>query len=149
MADWLENSLLIIAVIGLFLTYRELKAISGQNWISIYSEYTKRYADIIRGFPENINEPNFSFDSLSKKVREKTMRSMRLYFDLCYEEYSLYNIYRKIDKKLWTDWKEGIESAVSKKSFQDAWKIIQNDTLFSETGDFNRFINDIIAKSHS
>jgi hypothetical protein len=66
------------------------------------------------------------------------MRSMRLYFDLCYEEYCLYYKYKKIDENLWLDWKEGIEVALSKKAFKDAWAIIHTDTVFS--GEFDTFI---------
>lgn len=148
LTDWLNSALLFTVIIGLYLAYRELREMSNQRWISIYSEYTKRYSDIIKEFPENINEPSFSLDSLPSKKRAQTMRSMRLYFDLCYEEYSLYNTYKKIDEVIWKDWKEGIEAALSKKSFQEAWKVIEKDTLFSQTGDFNEFINELITKSH-
>ena len=58
--------------------------------LAFFSEYTKRYQDIILNFPENIIDDNFKFDSLSKVERDKTMRYMRVYFDLCSEEYFLY-----------------------------------------------------------
>lgn len=154
LTDWLQIIFLTLGVIGLLLTgigllltFLELRTMSHQNWISIYSDYTKRYAEIIRGFPERINEPDFSIKSLPPEKREETMRHIRLYFDLCYEEFSLYHTYKRIKEKLWKDWREGIEAAMSKKSFQDAWKQIREDTLFSKTGDFSRFIDEIINQS--
>ena len=73
------------------------------------------------------------------------MRAMRLYLDLCYEEYCLYYKYKKIDKNLWLDWKEGIEVALSKKAFKDAWTIIHKDTVFSD--EFDKFILNIVNKN--
>ena len=71
------------------------------------------------------------------------MRIMRLYFDLCYEEYSLFYDYGKIEKKLWKDWKEGIEASLSKNAFQNAWVIIHKDTTYSDS--FDEFIEKIIS----
>ncbi len=60
-------------------------------WIVIYSNYTRRYADIISKFPENINEDNFVINPEADEYNE-VMGAIRLYFDLCYEEYSLIHI---------------------------------------------------------
>jgi len=77
----------IVAIIGLIYQSRSTrKQVKLQNFI----EYTKRYQEIILNFPENINEENFSFDGMDTEVRTKTMRYMRAYFDLCFEEYTLH-----------------------------------------------------------
>jgi NH3-dependent NAD+ synthetase len=68
------------------------------------------------------------------------MRLMRLYFDLCYDEYSLYYTYKKLDEVLWKDWKKGIEATLGKKSFQEAWKKIEQTAGFSQN--YNKFINE-------
>ena len=68
----------------------------------------------------------------------------RLYFDLCYEEYSLRYRYKKINNKLWKDWDEGIRSALSKHAFKESWKIINQDTLYSN--EFDEYINKIISR---
>ena len=39
-------------------------------WIVIYSNYTRRYADIISKFPENINEDNFVINPEADEYNE-------------------------------------------------------------------------------
>jgi len=124
-------------------SYKQLREIKNQTWVSIYSDYTQRYAEIISKFPENINEENFVIKSGTDEYNN-LMRAMRLYFDLCYEEYSLFNNYKKIDEELWEDWKEGIQTALSRKAFKDAWNIIHKDTVYSDS--FDKFIQNIIDK---
>ena len=124
----------VVAISGLiYQSNSTRKQIQLQNFI----EYTKRYQEIILNFPENINEDNFKFDTLDTEIKNKTMRYMRAYFDLCFEEYTLHKK-KFIDDVFWSIWKGGITVAFSKTSFQQAWKIIQNDTKFGD--DFELFV---------
>ena len=124
----------LVAIVGLICQSRSTrKQIKLQNFI----EYTKRYQEIILNFPENINEENFTFDSLDKISKEKTMRYMRAYFDLCFEEYTLHEK-GFIDNDLWSIWEGGMKFAFSKSAFQQAWKIIEKDTEFG--GKFEAFV---------
>jgi len=54
---------------------------------------------------------------------------MRAYFDLCFEEFTLYEK-KFIDNDLWEIWKGGMEVAFSKSAFKQAWAAIKNDTKF-------------------
>jgi superfamily I DNA and/or RNA helicase len=108
--DWLNIPNIIsfimalIAVITLIVQNRAAaKQVRFQNFI----EYTKRYQDIILNFPESINEPTFMLDNLSEEVKTKTIRYMRAYFDLCYEEFVLHEK-KFIDDKFWEIWKGGM-----------------------------------------
>lgn len=139
-------STIVSIIIIWWYSYKQLREIKNQIWVSIYSDYTRRYSEIISNFPEDINEKDFKINPGTEKYN-KVMRAMRLYFDLCYEEYSLFYNYKKIDEKLWEDWKEGIEAALSKKAFQNAWKIIHQDTVYSNS--FDKFIREIIDKNKS
>ncbi|WP_340111969.1 hypothetical protein [Maribellus mangrovi] len=135
----ITGSGVLIALIALiwqsYLTRQQMK-------LNFFADYTKRYQEIILNFPENINEPDFDFEELSKEVREKTLRFMRAYFDLSSEEYYL-SQEGKIDKKVWKEWKGGIEYTFSKSAFQQAWKIVNLDSKFY--GEFVRWIdNDVI-----
>ncbi|HEC88730.1 MAG TPA: hypothetical protein ENI52_05390 [Thermoplasmata archaeon] len=127
---------MLIATLGtLIVNIFQNRELSKQRWIEIYSHYTKRYADIISNFPENINEENFDLEN--NKDYRKIMRNMRLYFDLCYEEYMLHK-YGKLDKKLWKEWEKGMKSAFGKKAFRDAWYKIKRDTSYPM--DFVKFV---------
>ena len=57
--------------------------------------------------PLNLHAADFDFDKLHKEVKDKTMRYMRSYFDLCSEEYDLWQA-GYIEERIWNNWKEGI-----------------------------------------
>ncbi|CAI09567.1 hypothetical protein [Aromatoleum aromaticum] len=103
------------------------KQIKLQNFI----EYTKRYQEIILHFPERINRSDFVLTELSAEEYERTMRYMRAYMDLCFEEHLLHEK-GFIDDDLWSIWEGGMKTAFSKKAFQDAWAAIKQDTEYGE-----------------
>lgn len=112
--------------------------INKQIKLNFFSEYTKRYEDIISNFPENINEESFSYENLASEKKDKTMRYMRIYFDLCSEEFFLREKDR-IEKYVWDEWEEGMSSAFKKKAFKEAWAKILKDTYFGDK--FKDFVN--------
>lgn len=130
----------MIALIALiwqsFLSRQQLK-------LNFFAEYTKRYQEIYLNLPFNINEPDFDFAKLENEVKEKTIRYMRAYFDLCSEEYVLH-LDGKIDTKVWEEWKEGIEFTFSKKAFRDAWKKVNLDSNFYR--EFVKWVNEEVLK---
>jgi hypothetical protein len=138
--DWLNFPNIIsfiiafCAVIALFVQYR---AATKQLRLQNFTEYTKRYQDIILNFPENVNEPTFMLDKLGEEVRNKTMRYMRVYFDLCYEEFILHKK-KFIDDEFWELWNSGMEAAFGKPAFKEAWQKISKDTSFG--GQFVDFV---------
>jgi len=131
----------VVAIAGLIIQSRSTrKQLKLQNFI----EYTKRYQEIVLNFPENINRKDFHLDTIdSEEAKNKTMRYMRAYLDLCFEEYTLH---KKgfIDKDLWSIWKGGMETAFSKPAFQQAWVLIQEDTEYDD--EFQTFANDLGIK---
>lgn len=121
---WLQWASIIIPSCGLIIAIRQF---SRQQRINLFANYTKRYHDIILHFPENINDKNFTPDQSEKW--DATLRYMRVYFDLCLEEYSLK---KDIGAQNWQNWQNGIESACSKPAFQFAWKKIKQDTQYPQ-----------------
>ena len=104
------------------------KQIKLQNFV----EYTKRYQEIILNFPEGINRKDFVIENIKDEAeKNKTMRYMRAYIDLCFEEHTLY---KKdfIDDDLWSIWEGGMKSAFSKPAFKQAWAAIRKDTQYGE-----------------
>lgn len=119
----------------------QLKIQNEQMKLNFFADYTKRYQDIILHFPENINDSDFNLKNLKKKnkdIYDKTMRYMRVYFDLCSEEYFLHKK-KHIDDRVWEQWKEGMKIAFNKPAFIQAWKIVIKDSIFYE--EFERFVN--------
>jgi len=112
---------LIMILVIVFFNLMQYRQMGRQLKNNFFAEYTKRYHEIILHFPLDIYENTFNFDALEKKEKDEILRYIRVYFDLCYEEYFL-NKNKNIDKKVWIDWKEGIYFAFSKKAFKEAWE---------------------------
>lgn len=129
---------MLITAIALWFTITSFKK---QLQLNFFADYTKRYQEIILNFPESVNEPGFDIDSLSAEVRDKTLRYMRAYFDLCSEEYYLWK-QGHIDNDTWLEWASGIRFAFSKPAFQQAWKTLRLDTIYY--GTFTEFVNQSI-----
>jgi hypothetical protein len=138
----------VVSIIGVliiaFALWFTVRSIRKQLQLNFYSEYTKRYQEIILNFPESINKECFRFDSLSKDEREKTLRYMRAYFDLCSEEYFLKR-QKNLDDATWNEWKTGMQFTFSKSAFRQAWKILRLDTIYYR--EFTKFVNDTILKN--
>ena len=129
----------IVVLITLFFTIRNF---SKQLKLNFFSEYTKRYQEIILNLPSNIYEDNFDFEKLSQKKKEKTIKFMRSYFDLCSEEFFLWKN-KNIDKDVWKEWESGIEYSLSKRAFKEGWNnYINISTIYYK--DFTEFITEIL-----
>jgi hypothetical protein len=146
-ADYIQSIGIFVAIIGLTITMfnnrKQLKIFNEQLKLNFFSDYTKRYQEIVLNFPENINQQDFDYRNLTEENRNKTLRYMRVYFDLCSEEYDLYRA-GYISDRVWNNWKEGIEFAFSKKAFYDAWNIIKMDTIYYP--EFTKWIKTIIKE---
>ena len=71
----------------------------------------------------------FDFDNIQPDIKSKIIKYMRVYFDLCSEEYDLWKA-GYIEDRIWYNWQEGIKFAFSKKAFKDAWSIIKLDSIY-------------------
>ena len=106
-----------------------------QIQMNVFMDYTKRYQEIVLNFPKSINNKNFDYEKIdadiekNMKIKEKTLRYMRAYFDLCSEEYFLHNE-GKIDDNTWREWESGIKYTFSKTAFKKGWKIISLDVKY-------------------
>jgi hypothetical protein len=135
-SDWFALITALATVVGLVLVYRQLRTLSKQVRLQHYSDYTKRYQEIALQFPEDIRAADFVL--LGRKDYEKTMRYMRAYFDLCFEEWDL-NQKRLIDSNFWPVWQGAMKFAFSKPAFQQAWAIIKSDSSFG--AEFEAFVD--------
>jgi len=118
----------LVAIAGLI-----YQSVSTRKQIKLHNfiEYTKRYQEIILNFPEGINRGDFVIARLEEQQRDKTMRYMRAYVDLCFEEYTLHEK-RFIDDDLWSIWEGGMRTAFTKPAFRQAWKAIRKDTEYGQ-----------------
>lgn len=130
----------LVSVIAL---WKQMRKLTNQLMIQQFSDYTKRYQEIILHFPEGINENSFVLTD--RKDYDQVMRYMRAYFDMCYEQWLL-NTRKLLDEKMWADWKSGMGSAFSKPAFRQAWRIIKEDSNFGIG--FEGFVNELPGRSY-
>ena len=134
---------MLITAVALWFTVNSFKK---QLQLNFFADYTKRYQEIILNFPEIINEESFKLDELETDARDKTLRYMRAYFDLCSEEYYLWKK-KNIDDDTWKEWETGIKFAFSKPAFRQAWEVLSLDTIYY--GAFTKFVNDAISSTNT
>ena len=140
-SDIIQLGIMLSTAGALLFTVRNFQK---QLQLNFFAEYTKRYQEIILNFPESINESDFNFDKLNDEERSKTLRYMRVYFDLCSEEYFLWKS-KHIDDKTWKEWESGIKYAFSKTAFREGWKRITMDTIYYK--EFSSFVNSCINEN--
>jgi len=143
LGDIAQIGIAVLTFFVIIIMIWQVRILKRQLKLNFFSEYTKRYQEIILHFPENINSTDFSFEKLDSKVKDGTMRYMRVYFDLCGEEYNL-NQEEYIEKAIWNYWEDGMKSAFSKKAFKEAWIIIKKDTQYKD--EFVKWVDGIMQK---
>ena len=144
-SDWISLGSAIVTFLGVVVAavaiWIQMRKLNEQLMLQHFADYTKRYQEIILKFPENINEANFVL--ASNKEASCIMRQMRAYFDLCFEEWYLNN--RKLlDKEIWILWKSGMEAAILKPAFKQAWAQIKKDSKFGL--EFEQYIESFSEK---
>ena len=132
----------IVMIITGFALWFTIASFKKQLQLNFFADYTKRYQEIILSFPESINSKDFDLDELEDSLRDRTLRYMRAYFDLCSEEYYLWQK-GNIDNSTWQEWETGIKFAFSKPAFQQAWRVLGVDTIYY--GKFSEFVSKSIG----
>lgn len=139
---------IVVSILSLFITAGALIVaihhFKKQLNLNFFSDYTKRYQEIILNFPEGINREDFKISEQAEDVRDRTLRYMRAYFDLCSEEYFL-SRKGNIDKETWDEWETGIKFAFSKPAFREAWRTLNLDTIYY--GKFSEYVASEMPKS--
>lgn len=96
----------------------------------LFAEYTKRYQQIIIAMPGVVMKGDAKLDDMN------VMKFMRLYFDLCSEEFHLAQK-GFIPDEIWTNWKEGMALTMKNESYRLFWKRLAQDY----NDEFNRFFD--------
>jgi hypothetical protein len=119
--------------------------IRDQLWIITFTEYTGRYAQIVRELPSEARDPGGGFDmkGLTKPERDGLLNVTRNYINLCSEEFYLRSR-RKIDKETWSIWETGIRDMFRLPWFAATWESIRDEYAFYP--DFRTFIDKIMEQ---
>jgi hypothetical protein len=87
-----------------------------------FTEYNRRYQEVVSRAPSDIRDPKFQLAGRSD--RERILRLAHAYFDLCFEQWHLYQR-AWVTPKLWSFWKSGMTVGFSRPAFEQAWIIIR------------------------
>ena len=130
--DWIQIGILAAAIISiLYSQWNDRK----QRKLQMYAEYTRRYQDIFLNMPDDIYNGTAEID-------ERTKKFMRFYFDLCNEEYHLWQE-GFVKNKVWQLWVEGMQIETKREIFQKAWGAIKNDY----NPDFRNYFEENVIKN--
>ncbi len=109
----------IATALGVAIGASQLVIARRQQTAVFEQEFTHRYRDIDRRLPlwaviGTAEDDQYSHSS------DRTRRAFYDYFELCDEEV-FYKDRRRVSKKTWSDWEEGIKANMRKPAFQAAW----------------------------
>ena len=136
----------IALIISLISIWQKNRGLCQQLLVTNISTYTKRYQEILEKMPKSVIENDFDLNSFPEDEKEKLLRSMWLYFDLCYEEYILYHELKLIGKKLWKIWEKSIFSAFARPAFYQCWNVIYDQSSYPPP--FSKFVKDKMLELH-
>lgn len=152
LGDWINVVLAALTFGGLVLAYRGLKEttrfnnqqlelLNEQLKLNFFADYTKRYQEIVLQLPAWIYDKDFDTSKLDETTKAQITKYVRVYFDLCSEEYHLY-LNHKIDDAIWKNWEEGMKHALSLPVIQLEWKKV-NNTMAVYYPEFSSFMEEL------
>ena len=140
--NWIQLVIAILyggtIVATLYVSMREIqnvnKKVLMQTRKMFFAEYTKRYQEIIINMPDNVFAGTAS-------INDTTLKYMRLYFDLCSEEYHLWR-QGFVKDKVWELWVEGMQIETDHDIFHNAWDAIKKEY----NSDFRNYFEEFVIK---
>jgi hypothetical protein len=133
----------LVVVTGGFVA-TTLMGIREQLWLATFTEYTRRYSDIMDSLPFEARQPTarWDLDQVTTTERAAALGVMRRYLNLCSEEH--YLVTRgKIDHQTWAIWTSGIRDTVRLPWFPDAWTILRSE--YASVPDFCEFMDQLVT----
>lgn len=123
---------LITMLIIVYWNNRQYKQMQDQLRSDFFADYTERFHNIVLHLPINYDDPTFSMKSLSNQAQETTIRYIRIYFDLCSEEYFLHKKGR-LEDEVWKEWLQGMKYTMNLPVFKQIWDDYYRDTDYYTT----------------
>ena len=135
-SDLIQLFVLLVAVaaviVTLIINQKQTKILNNQLRSNFFSDYTKRYQEIMLHIPDEILSDTYDYS----KLDSETKCYLRAYIDLCSEEYYL-KINNNIDEYVWENWKDGIKYAFKRPVIREAWNQFNKENY----PDFKYWVN--------
>jgi hypothetical protein len=143
MKHFLETLVLVAAAVGVWV---QLRGIQNQLWLQMFTEYTRRYSEVMAGIPfeaSGIGAPA-ELSTLEEDQRKAVIGGMRRYFNLCSEEFYLHQKER-VDGETWGIWQSGIQASTRGPFFASSWRYLRAEYRFYPA--FSKLIDGVIANA--
>lgn len=131
-SDWVTAITTVATVLSVLIAgyalWRQLSILRRQMTIQHFSDYARRYAEIVERLPERIHEPGCRLDDVGPAA--VVMPAMRGFFAVCFEEWYLHER-GYFDQGMWDLWRLGMRSLLRKQAVREAWKQIARDTDYA------------------
>ncbi len=127
-ADIIQAVIMLTGIVTICFTIYQFVR---QLRLSLFEKYTARYQHIMEIMPEYVLKGN----PLPEENNENAICAIRLYIDLCSEEFYLYQ-HKYLDEAVWKEWKEGMKNMFNKSSVQSVFE----DKYQKDYKDFAAFI---------
>lgn len=112
-AEIIQAVIMLTGIVALCLTIYQF---AHQLQLSLFEKYTARYQHIMEIMPEYI----LNGSPLPEENDENAIRAIRLYIDLCSEEFYLHQN-KYLDETVWKEWKGGMKHMFSYPSVQSVF----------------------------
>ena len=132
-------TIILVAITG----FIQIRQIYRQSRLTSFSDYTKRYQEILLNLPSNYFSDLFGSEIITMEEQERIRRYIRIYFDLCSEEFFLHE-QRYLPRRVWQEWEQGIISNFRLSHVALEWKRSSESTdLYN---DFKKYIEAVISE---
>lgn len=130
-SDWVTTITTVATILSVLIAgyalWRQLSSLRRQMAIQHFSEYARRYAEVVERLPERIHEPDCHLADVGPV--ETTMPAIRTFFATCFEEWYLHKR-GYFDQGMWDMWRRGMHNLLNKPAIREAWERISMDTAY-------------------
>jgi hypothetical protein len=137
--QWIVAASLATVAVSALAIFAGLKSVRDQMRVTVFLEYTERYAKIMQEMPYQAREPgsHYQLASQSSEERRRVLAVFREYLNLCSEEKWLHD-QKRIDRPTWNIWECGMQDVARFPSFREAWSVLEPE--YSGYKDFQNFV---------
>lgn len=128
--EWIQMGILLVAVIAIVFS---LWQDNRQRRFRFFIEYTRRYQELVIYTPINLEELTLN--------HEKVKTCMRLYFDLCSEEFYMHS-HGVIKNDVWNLWVDGMRISMHHPTYKAAWELFKSQY---DSKEFIHFMNKLAS----
>jgi hypothetical protein len=137
--QWIVIASIAAVVVSAIAIVAGLKGVRDQMRVTVFLEYTERYAKIMQNMPYAARDPGsgYRLAEQSEEERHRVLAVFREYLNLCSEEKWLRDR-KRIDRPTWKIWEQGMLDVARFPPFSEAWSLLEPE--YSAYGDFQLFI---------